>query len=1001
MDNGVWKKHQSKPIVDNKQPEISQLKNCTGAITQLGLPIYPWMAVNCDTKYKAAFVCQENISHKPISRVEVNRTCDDNWFMVDGSTKCFSVLWPDIALSFIEAQDICSAQNASLFLVDVMSRNDSQRQGNRFKRLLLQRLGIHNQYFLQSISANNIHNSVFGKILASNSGKSNLPYIITTMLDTPRSLMNLVFFTNLNDTCNVIETSFTSFVLDSETLKSKERRGWGVKCRSCSEPLNVTGIICERDSKPHTINCLSQQFKCSDGTCIVDIYRCDSVTDCFDGSDEAQCHIHINNITNQFVSVPFLHSGMPKTTETNRIPIHSICDGIFSQTLRYEEDVCFKYNIKQLNVLSTAHFNVKEKFSFREVDAIGMYTKEEQKCLKLSNDTITYLNHTQHVRRDILPNAIRRSRKCSDLNKFCTVQVGKSRCHTSTSVSACAHVSCPGLFKCHRSYCIYMSSVCDGQYDCEENDDEIFCPLTSCPGLLKCRGENRCVNKEEICDDTVNCLHSMDDEISCNSCPMNCECSGYTMTCHLDNSLEHTLHNAKNNIKALILNGVQQKLFLHDIIISRLVYLNASSCGIEHVLISNMKYSMFSFIIIASLLNNKLTEVLFLSHSIFRNVIFLDLSFNSLSFFQYEASSALMELLVLILKGNPLARVSLNQAPRGSMLSVLDLQHIYDYSSLYIVFTKGLNNQIEVKVSELLMCCILDKHITCTFNGEIGKNCIGLFGSLRPKVAFYSLSIMSLIISIIINTKNVIQIMPLMAVHSSKKYYWIASFNNSIAEMLASLYLFSLLIADSAKVNVFFWTLNPICVILKIIVYISIQTMIIFKTHSIFCVSLNILYPFKHKNKYLKWTTQMSLVVWIIVSGSSLSTFIDELKQDEICSMSNCSTDNRLNLLLLMVCVTATLIKFPCMVVARKVYIVLEKHNAIWCDNRKQINSHRVTLRLIYPSLLQLPLQICLLNLLACQLVHLTFVTYFCRAVFLFVLPINVVCCALVSMYLN
>ena len=40
------------------------------------------------------------------------------------------------------------------------------------------------------------------------------------------------------------------------------------------------------------------------------------------------------------------------------------------------------------------------------------------------------------------------------------------------------------------------------------------------------------MSKEEICDNTVNCLHSMDDEISCSRCPVNCECSGYTMTCH-------------------------------------------------------------------------------------------------------------------------------------------------------------------------------------------------------------------------------------------------------------------------------------------------------------------------------------------------------------------------------------------------------------------------------------------------------------------------------------
>ena len=177
LDKGVWIKHQSKPIVNNKQPDSSLLKNRTGAITQAGLHLYPWMAVNCDTKFEAAFMCQGIAkSRKPPSRLQINRTCDDNWFMVDGSTKCFSVLWPDVALSFIETQDICSAQNASVFVVDVMSRTVLPWVGNELKRLILERQSfhIHNPNFLQSIIDTNIYKSVFGKILSSNSGRSNL-----------------------------------------------------------------------------------------------------------------------------------------------------------------------------------------------------------------------------------------------------------------------------------------------------------------------------------------------------------------------------------------------------------------------------------------------------------------------------------------------------------------------------------------------------------------------------------------------------------------------------------------------------------------------------------------------------------------------------------------------------------------------------------------------------------------------------------------------------------
>ena len=96
-------------------------------------------------------------------------------------------------------------------------------------------------------------------------------------------------------------------------------------------------------------------------------------------------------------------------------------------------------------------------------------------------------------------------------------------------------------------------------------------------------------------------------------------------------SLQHILSNGTYCIKGLILKGVQKQLFLHNIFISRLVYLNASYCGIENILSLKIKYNITSFIIIASFVNNKLTGVVFLSTTIFKNVVFLDLSFNRLS----------------------------------------------------------------------------------------------------------------------------------------------------------------------------------------------------------------------------------------------------------------------------------------------------------------------------------------------------------------------------------
>ena len=1003
LNRGVWIRNKSRSIVDSKQPEISQLKNCTAAVTQQGLLMYPWFVVHCDKEYEASFVCQDIKSHSPPVKVAFNRTCDGHWFMIDGSNKCFSVFWPEVALSFNDAHKICSAQNASVFNVDVMSRNVTKWQGFYLKRDLINLLkeDIHSQYFVHSISASNMFNSIFGKLLAADTRHSRLPSMITKFFNKYGEFKVFIFFAYLNNSCSVIEKSWISYLVDSaDTFKSNTRRGWGVKCRSCSEPLNVTGIICEKDSKPYTMNCLSQHFKCNDGTCIVDIYRCDSVIDCFDGSDEDHCDIHINNITNQFVNVPYLLPG-------NKIMlIHSICDGIYSnKTLRHEEDICFKYKLKQITLLSTAQTDLSDEQKAINIISDDIYmllTREKQLCLKSQKQVVGQLNHAQQLRWDRQFNTIRKLTKCSDLRDVCIVGADGS-CDASESVFACADFSCPGLFKCHRDYCIYMSSVCDGQYDCEEGDDEMFCPFLSCPGLLKCRGETRCVSREEICDNIVNCLHSMDDEISCSNCPVNCECSGYTMMCHLENSIEQIKHNGTNYIKGLILKGVQKQLFINTFFISRLVYLNVSYCVIENILPPRIKYSVPSFIIIASFLQNKLTDANFLSASIFQNILFLDLSFNRLSIFMYEQSSALKELIVLILKGNPLIRISLDQAPSGSMLSVLDLQHIYPYSNLYIVFPKHLSDQIKVKVSDLLFCCILDQNINCTYNENNCKTCIGLFEYTWSKLIFYIFSIMALAISVMANIKNIRQIMTPTPLHSRKKYYCIAVFNNSISEFLTCLYLCSLLVADATKVNVLFWTLNPICLILKLISYISIQTMVILKTHALFCMSLQILYPFKHQNGYLRWTVPMSLVVWFIVSSSSFSTYLEKL--DELCSIAICSEENTINLLLFMVCITQTLAILSSIVIAIKVCIVLEENNTTWTklqnEQRHSINSFSVILKLTCSLISHLPLHFCLLSLLVFKLAKVLFAELFCRQVFLHVLPVNVVCFSLVSIYRN
>ena len=234
------------------------------------------------------------------------------------------------------------------------------------------------------------------------------------------------------------------------------------------------------------------------------------------------------------------------------------------------------------------------------------------------------------------------------------------------------------------------------------------------------------MSKEEICDNTVNCLHSIDDEIDCYICPVSCECNGYSVECHLNNSLDGIINSGISYIKGLVLTGVQQQLYVHNLHIRGLLYINASSCNIE----KNANFgheNIQSFILFADFKYNKLAAVKFLEAVIFKNILYLDLSFNTLTSIKYISSFFMTRLSVLAIAGNPLKAITLStdHVPR---LTLIDIRSIYNYLDLDIYLSRALYDQLQVKVSDPLMCCIFHKNIKCTSDAGT-EICTGLMGN--------------------------------------------------------------------------------------------------------------------------------------------------------------------------------------------------------------------------------------------------------------------------------
>ncbi|XP_052124491.1 basement membrane-specific heparan sulfate proteoglycan core protein isoform X6 [Frankliniella occidentalis] len=242
--------------------------------------------------------------------------------------------------------------------------------------------------------------------------------------------------------------------------------------------------------------CQPDQFRCEDGgQCIRQIYRCDRIRDCLDGSDEKSCATCApNEIT---------------CTNGQCLDGERTCDGTIDCPDGSDEDGCEP----------TCGGN---EFTCSDRSCIDL----RRKCDRIPDCR----DGSDEIGCDCRPGEFRcGSGECipnvyqCDGRPHCQDGSDENSCVDQSPSTAAPPRSCPyGQFSCHSNgLCISQSAVCDGRSDCIDSSDEANCDWRPClQGEFRCEN-GPCIPEQQRCDGKRDCPHDISDELDCSRRPGN------------------------------------------------------------------------------------------------------------------------------------------------------------------------------------------------------------------------------------------------------------------------------------------------------------------------------------------------------------------------------------------------------------------------------------------------------------------------------------------------